>query len=118
MDNQCQHRTHTAGKGWKRCTYYAVHEIFAEVTPGEKRFVQLCGKHYDLEVNSGIKVFRDEIIQKQDICPECGSPIEFSKGIPLCSGDHPISGKTQRYFTERYPEYFQQKILEVQGEIK
>jgi hypothetical protein len=112
MDNQqCEHRSHVSGKGWKRCTYYGVHEIFAEITPGEKSYMRICGKHYDEFGKT--KILREEIVPALDICPECGNPIEFSKGIPLCSGNHPISGKLQRFLTERYPLFFQAKTLEV-----
>jgi ATP-dependent helicase YprA (DUF1998 family) len=103
MDSQrqCEHRSHMPGKGWKRCTYFAVQEAYVETEQG-KEFVRLCKKHFDESDQS--RIIRTNSFPEVDICPECGSPIEFSKGIPLCSGNHPISGKTQRYFTERYPE--------------
>jgi hypothetical protein len=113
----CEHRHHVPGKGNKRCTNFAVHEVYVS-TPNGKQFMKLCAKHYDFLLKLNVEILQYAFFPATETCPECGADLDFSKNIPLCSGNHPISGKTQRYFTERYPEYFQQKILEVQGEMK
>ena len=115
---QCDNRHHVPGKGWKRCTYYAVHEIYAQTETG-KAYIHLCAKHHNLFTESDRIIYSDHPFPSLDICPECGSAIDFSHGVPLCSGDHPISGKTQRFFTERYPLLFNKsQNLEVQREMK
>jgi hypothetical protein len=118
MENkfQCENRHHVPGKGWKRCTYYAAYEIFALTEKG-KTYLHLCEKHHDQFVESGKTIYIDNPFQSLDICPECGSKIDFSTSLPICSGDHPISGKTHRFLTERYPSLFQKaQIPEVNGE--
>jgi hypothetical protein len=113
----CETRRHVPGKGNKRCTNFAVHEVYVS-TPNGKQFMKLCAVHYDQFLRLGTEILKHTFFPATESCPECGADLDFSKGMPLCTGNHPISGKTQRYFTERYPEYFQPKTLEVQGEIK